>query len=187
MNARQAAGEPAQRAPPAWLVRTLRALSLLERTVCIAGFAGITGALFVDLLGRELLGRGVYGAQRFAVYCMIVAAFVGFALAVEWRAHLGIEVADKLVPARWNDAMQRIAELVSAAGCAFLGYWSWRFVADSYADQARGMGLEIVLWPVQSVLVWCFASSALRHLAYGVWPASRTPPRSEPTAEVVET
>ncbi len=160
--------------PPAWLRAGLLGLSRLEKLVCIAGFIGITAALFLDLAGRELLGRGLFGAQRFAVYCMVVVAFVGFALAVEWRAHLGIEVADKLTPAAWNPWMERLADLTSAAGCLFLGYWSWRFVAGSYKDQAMGQGLVILLWPVQSVLIWCFASSALRHLAYAVWPAARS-------------
>ena len=166
--------------PPGWVRAGLRALSRLEKAVCIAAFIGITAALFLDLAGRELLGRGIFGAQRFAVYCMVVVAFVGFALAVEWRAHLGIDVAAKLTPAAWNPQMERLADLTSAAACAFLGYWSWRFVAGSYKDQAMGQGLVILLWPVQSVLIWCFFSSTLRHLSYAVWPSLRPGEAADP-------
>ncbi len=151
----------------------LNILHRLESGVAIAGFVGITGALFLDLLGRELLGQGIFTAQRFAVYCMVVVAFLGFSLAVSWRAHLGIEVAARLTPAAWNAAMERLSDLVAAAGCLFMAYWSWRFVVGSFADQARGQGLEIVLWPIQSVLVWCFVSSALRFMAFARWPALR--------------
>lgn len=158
---------------PAPVRLALAWLGWLERAVCILGFIGITGALFADLLSRELLGRGIFGAQRFAVYCMVVVAFVAFALAIEWRAHLGIEAAERLVPRAWNAAMERVSDVVAALGCAFLGYWSWRFVAGSFADGSRGQGLEVILWPIQSVLIWCFASGTLRHLAYAVWPASR--------------
>jgi TRAP-type C4-dicarboxylate transport system permease small subunit len=170
---------------PGWLQAALQALSRLEKAVCIAGFIGITGALFLDLAGRELLGRGIFGAQRFAAYCMVVVAFVGFALAVEWRAHLGIEVADKLTPAAWNPQMERLADLTSAAACIFLAYWSWRFVLGSFRDQAVGQGIVILLWPVQSVLIWCFASSALKHLAYAAWPSLR--PGAGAAPESVET
>jgi TRAP-type C4-dicarboxylate transport system permease small subunit len=151
-----------------WLYR-------FEAAVAVLTFLCVTGALFADLMGRELFGKGIFAAQRFAVYCMIVDAFVGFALAVGWRAHLGIEIAEQLTPRSWNAAMERLADAVAAAGCLFLAYWSWRFVAGSYADQSRGQALEILLWPVQAVLVWCFCSSALRYAAYAAFPALRLP------------
>ena len=159
--------------PPPRLRAALARLQRIEAAIAIAAFALITGALFADLVGREFLGRGIFVAQRFAVYCMVVAAFLGFSLAVGWRAHLGIDAAARLTPAAWDATMERLADAASAAACVFLAYWSWRFVAGSFADQARGQGLEILVWPVQSVLVWSFASSAIRHLAFAAWPALR--------------
>ena len=44
------------------------------------------------------------------------------------------------------------------------------------------MAISIVVWPIQTVLVWMFLSSALRHLAYALWPALRPEPRSEAPA-----
>lgn len=157
--------------------RLLAGLYRLEAGVAVACFALITLALTADLGGRELLGKGLFSAQRFAVYCMVIVAMLGFSLTVGWRAHLGVEVADKLAPAAWNEAMERLSDVVAAAICLFLAYWSWRFVAGSFADQARGQALEWLLWPIQAVLVWCFASAALRHGAFAAWPALR-PPRS---------
>lgn len=144
--------------------------------MAVAAFALITAALFADLIGRELFGRGLFTAQRFAVYCMVVAAFLGFSLAIGWNAHLGIDAASRLTPRAWDPMMARLSDGVAAAGCLFLAYWSWRFVAGSFADQARGQGLEILVWPVQSVLVWAFASGALRHAAYALRPALRPGP-----------
>lgn len=160
---------------PRWAACVLGWLYRVEAAVAVVAFFCITGALFADLMGRELFGKGIFVAQRFAVYCMIVDAFFGFALAVGWRAHLGIEIAAKLTPSSWDAAMERLADAVAALGCLFLAYWSWRFVAASYADASRGQALEILLWPVQSVLVWCFCSSALRYAAYATFPALRLP------------
>lgn len=151
----------------------LKALYRLEATVAIAAFALITLALAADLAGREFFGKGLFGAQRLAVYSMVVVAMLGFSLAVGWRAHLGIEIAGKLTPRAWDAAMERIADATAALICVFLAYWAWRFVAGSFADQARGQGLDVLLWPIQSVLVWCFVSSALRHAAFACWPALR--------------
>lgn len=69
--------------------------------------------------------------------------------------------------------MSPLADLVAAGGCVFMAFWSFRFVADSYVDQSRGQALEILLWPVQSILIWCFVSSAVRYLAYAIWPRLR--------------
>lgn len=159
--------------PPRWAAVLLDRLHQVESTVAVLAFAGLTAALFADLVGREVFGKGIFTAQRFAVYCMVVVAFLGFALAVSWRAHLGIEVAERLTPSSWNVAMERTSDLAAAAGNLFLAYWSWRFVAGSFADEARGQGLEILLWPIQSVLVWCFVSCALRFAAFAAWPALR--------------
>lgn len=157
--------------------RLLDGLYRLEAGVAVAAFALLTLALAADLGGRELFGKGFFGAQRLAVYCMVVVALLGFSLAVGWRAHLQIEIADKLAPAAWDAVMERLSDAVAAAICLFLAYWSWRFVAGSFADQARGQALEWLLWPIQSVLVWCFVSAAVRHLAFAAWPALR-PPRA---------
>jgi TRAP-type C4-dicarboxylate transport system permease small subunit len=173
VTAEARAAAPPPLAPPGWAAAVLRWLYRVEATLTVLAFVGVNGALFADLIGREFFGRGIFVAQRFAVFCMVVLAFLGFALAVGWRAHLGIEVADRLTPRAWNAVMERLADAVAAAGCLFLAYWSWRFVAGSYADQARGQGLEILLWPVQSVMVWCFCSSALRYALCAVWPALR--------------
>jgi TRAP-type C4-dicarboxylate transport system permease small subunit len=164
-------GEPAS--VPKVARSVLQGLFRLEAGFAILAFALITLALAADLAGREFFNMGLFGAQRFAVYCMIVVAMLGFSLAVSWRAHLGIEVADKLAPAAWHETMERLADITAAAICLFLAYWAWRFVAGSFADQARGQGLEVLLWPIQSVLVWCFASAALRHLAFATWPGLR--------------
>jgi TRAP-type C4-dicarboxylate transport system permease small subunit len=104
---------------------------------------------------------------------MVITAFLGFSLAVGWRAHLGIDAAARLTPKAWNAVMERLADITAACGCLFMAYWSWRFVAGSFADQARGQGLEILLWPVQSVLIWSFGSSALRHALFALRPPLR--------------
>lgn len=149
-----------------WLFRA-------EAALAVAAFSIITAAVFFDLVGREVFGKGLFGAQRIAVYCMIWAAMLGFALAVAWGAHMRIGGAERLLPKAWDPAANRAADLVSCSVCLFLAWWSYEFVAVSYRQNARGMALDMLLWPVQAVIVWSFASSALRYLAYAAFPALR--------------
>jgi TRAP-type C4-dicarboxylate transport system permease small subunit len=152
-----------------------------EAAIASTAFAVITAAVFFDLVGREFFGKGLYGAQRVAVYCMVWAAMLGFALAVAWGAHLRIGGIERLVPKAWNAATDRIADLASCGACLFLAYWSYVFVAVAYEQKARGMAFDFPLWPIQAVILWCFASGALRYLLYAVFPTLR--PREAPEAE----
>ncbi len=160
-------------AAPSWARSLLRLLFRAEATVAVVALAAIVIALTLDLAGREFFGKGVFTAQRFAVYCMIVCAMLGFALAVSWGAHMRIGGLERLFSATWSHAFNRLADVVSCGACLFLAYWSARFVAVSYEQQAIGMSIEIVLWPIQSILVWSFLSSALRYAVYAAWPVLR--------------
>lgn len=153
--------------------RFLRGLFWTEAAVAVLAFLAIAAALFADVASREILHVGIFGAQRFAVYCMIVGAMLGFAIAVSYATHMRITVADGLVPERWNQAVNRLADLVSAGVCTFLGYWSFEFVQVSFEQGARGMALDVLLWPIQSVLTWVFLSAAARYVIYALYPPLR--------------
>lgn len=156
--------------------RLLGALFALEAAVAGLAFVLLAAALFADVVARELTGNGIWGAQRFAVYAMVVAAMLGFAVTTHLNRHLSIEAAQRALPASLGPLVARIGDAVSAAICLFLCYWAVRFVLVSYETQERGMALEILVWPIQAVLPWAFLSAALRHLAFAAWPALKPGP-----------
>jgi TRAP-type C4-dicarboxylate transport system permease small subunit len=156
--------------------RLLGALFLAEAGLAGAAFVLLTGMLFADVVAREFLGNGIWGAQRIAVYAMVVAAMLGFSVTTHLNRHLTIEGAAALVPKGWAPAIGRVSDALSAAICLFLAYWSFVFVAGSYVTEERGMALEMLLWPIQAVIPWAFASAALRHLAFAAWPALKPAP-----------
>jgi TRAP-type C4-dicarboxylate transport system permease small subunit len=148
----------------------LKALSLLEYVVAGAAFLAITLLLFADVMSRELLGNGIYGAQRVAVYCMAVAAFVGFALTTHLDGHFRIEGLERLLPRRFDRPLSRLANIVSCGICLFLAYWALRFVIVSFENDERGVALGFVVWPIQTAMVWMFASSGVRYAVFARWP-----------------
>jgi TRAP-type C4-dicarboxylate transport system permease small subunit len=151
-------------------------LFLAEATVGGLAFVLLTAALFADVLARELLGNGIWGAQRVSVYAMVVTAMLGFAVTTHLNRHLAIDAATRMLPASAAATIGRLGDLVSAAICLFLAYWSIRFVLASYDNEERGVALDMLVWPIQAVLPWAFASAALRHLAFAAWPDLKPPP-----------
>lgn len=159
--------------------RILKWLWYLEATVCVIAFSITALALTADVLSRELLGNGIFGAQRVAVWTTAIAGLLGFALVTAERGHLRPHFADGLLPKFLDPHIERIAEVVSAAICVFLGVYAAEFVRSSAELGERGMAIPILVWPIQLILPWMFLSSAFRHIVFAVWPPLRPAPREE--------
>ena len=94
--------------------RFLNGLYWAEAILAVTAFSGVALALTADVIGRELFGNGIYGAQKFAVYCTAVAGMTGFALVVAKGGHLRPKFFDRIVPQRYDAQANRIADLTAA-------------------------------------------------------------------------
>lgn len=159
--------------------RVLDALYAVEAWGAGLGLGLVAVALFADVVGREAVGSGIFGAQRTAVYGMIVSAFLGLALATHSGRHIRVEGFDRLVPAAAQATVVRLGHVVSMVICLFLSYWSADFVLVSLEQGERGMALDILVWPIKIVLPWAFASAGVRYFVFALFPAV------EPTPEKV--
>ena len=153
--------------------RFLNGLYWAEAIVAVTAFSGVALALTADVIGREIFGDGIYGAQKFAVYCTAVAGLTGFALVVAKGGHLRPKFFDRIVPPQYDVQANRVADLTAAAICIFLGIYAVQFVYSSYALQERGLGLNILVWPVQAIVPYVLLSSALRYILFALSPANR--------------
>ena len=156
--------------------RLVEALYLVEAWIAGLGLGLVAIALFADVVGREAVGSGIFGAQRSAVYGMIVSAFLGLTLATHKGRHIRIEGFDRLVPEAARPLVVRLGHFVSLVICLFLGYWSAEFVLVSFEQGERGMALDVLVWPFKIVLPWAFASAGIRYLVFALFPAVESGP-----------
>jgi len=159
--------------------RVLKGLRYLEAFICVAAFSIAVLALMSDVIGREVFGHGVFGAQRVAVWATAVVGLVGFALVSSDAGHLRPQFADRWLPRSAEPGLNRVADVTSALICVFLGYYAVLFVRSSFELGERGVGIPIELWPLQLILPWMFLSSAVRHLSFAVFPALKPLPKTE--------
>jgi TRAP-type C4-dicarboxylate transport system permease small subunit len=148
-------------------------LRRLEVVVCVIAFSTAALALIADVFARELLGNGIFGAQRVAVWGTAIAGLVGFALVTSEAGHLRPRFADKWLPRALDPYMDRIGDAVSALICIGLGVYAFDFVLNSHRLGERGMAIPIKVWPIQIILPWMFFSSAARHLIFVAHPQLR--------------
>lgn len=153
--------------------RTLERVYGAEIFVACAAFILVAGALISDIVARELFGNGIFGAQKFAVFCTAVAGLLGFAVVVHSGGHLRVQAVDRLFPPAWHPTMARLGDIVSSGICLFFGIYAVEFVESSIRLGETDMVLEIPVWPIQLAVPYLFLVSAVRYALYAAFPAIR--------------
>ena len=95
--------------------RILKGLRYLEALICVGAFSIVVIALMSDVIGREVFGHGVFGAQRIAVWAAAVVGLVGFALVTSDAGHLRPQFADHWLPRSAEPLLDRVADVTKVA------------------------------------------------------------------------
>lgn len=172
MDITQNTSTPAK-APPKIVGGIYKLISKIEVVVCYTTFTIGTVALALDIIGREFFSKGIFGAQRLAVYCIAIAGVMGFSYVVSHGGHLRPSILDKLVPARFDRMAGRVADIISATLCVLLAYGAFLLVRTTHLHGEQDMSLSVPIWPIQSVLIVAFLFAAMKYLAYAFYPAMR--------------
>ena len=115
--------------------RVLGLIDLAESVAATAAYAIVAALLIGDVVGREVLGTGIFGAQKMAVYAAVVAGFLGLALATSANAHLRPTFLDHVLKG------PRVDRLGDAAACLFQGH---QRIVDQRTVAAAGIGAAAV-------------------------------------------
>lgn len=148
----------------------LTILYRVEATVTAIAYLAATVSLLADVVGREFLQQGVWGAPRFSVYAAIIAGFLGMSLAASDDSQIRPQIFDALIAAKFDPFFNRLADFISALMYGGLTILAGQFVASSYQNLDVAPVLEWPLWPIQLVLPYAFASVMVRYGCYFIFP-----------------
>jgi len=156
-----------------------------ECAIAVSALALIALLLIGDTFGRELLyplvtlmgidigPTGIVGAQKMAVFALVIATYAGIGIATASAAHLVPQVAFGVVPAKWGGTLDRVADGLSGLLLLAAAWYGAQFVAGSYATGMRASMLQWPVWPFQLAIPLGFVSAAVRYFCYARWPALR--------------
>lgn len=153
----------------------LRILRGLESLVATAAYAGVAALLIYDVIGREIFGTSFLGADQLAVYGAIIAGFLGLSLATSDNAHLRPGFMD-FVFRKHEAAIVRIGDLVSCIFFLVAAFVAWSFVDVSMAAKDRAPVFYFVVWPLQLIIPYAFASCAIKHGIFALRPELKPRP-----------
>ena len=66
------------------------------------------------------------------IFLLIASTFMAAAYTQEGRAHVGIEVLDSLLSARWNRWRHLVGDVLSAVFCGFIAFYAWRYFSEAW-------------------------------------------------------
>ncbi len=151
----------------------LRVLFLCMGAVATFFYAALALLLLADVVGRELFGQGIFGAQRVAVFFTIVAGNFGLALAAAAGSHIRPRVADHWIPAHFGPVMDRIADVITACVLLAVAYFAIQLVQESRDFETVSPTIDWQIWPVQAVIPFGYGIAALHYLIFAIYPALR--------------
>ncbi|WP_169569242.1 TRAP transporter small permease [Sneathiella limimaris] len=145
----------------------------LEAWIATFAYGAATLSLVIDITGRELIGSGVWGAPRFAVYAAISAGFLGMSLSSASGEQIRPQLLDKVVSVRFSWAVDRMSDFVAALLYGALGVLAISFVQSTYLNGETAAVLEWPLWPIQLVLPYSFFALTLRYVIFACYPSDK--------------
>ena len=147
--------------------RLLRALNTVESAAAALAYVLVAALLIGDVIGREILGKGIFGASKMAVFAAIASGFIGLSLATAANAHIRPAFMDWVLP---RALAERIGDTF---GCVFFlaaTVFAVMFVMQSYEYKEKAAVLYWQLWPIQLVIPYAFLSTAVKHGIFAGWP-----------------
>jgi C4-dicarboxylate transporter DctQ subunit len=159
----------------------LRVLFLFMGATATIFYAALAILLLADVLGREFFDRGIFGAQRVAVYCTIVAGNFGLALAAAAGAHIRPRIADNWVPKAWSAPLDRFADVITGTVFLIVSFFATKLVQESFDFETVSPVIDWEIWPIQAVIPLGYVLAAVHYYVFAAYPALR--PRQEQVGE----
>lgn len=141
--------------------RWINRLELLLAGLCLCAAAT---ALCADVFARHVFNDGIYGVQKFAVYCCAVSGALGISIVIQNGGHLRITAIDTLIPPHLMPWIRRFGDFISACLFLALGYFAIVFVGNTFRFGETDTILGIRIWTVQIALPIAFLLSATKFL-----------------------
>ncbi len=123
---------------------------------------------FVDVTGRKLFTRPVYGAYEITEFLMGMLIFCALPLVTAREGHVSIDVLDHLVSAGFARWQRVLVNAISTAALAFVAWRLWVLSASHMRTHEVTMTLHIPHGPFSRVFAVMSALAAVACLVI-VW------------------
>ena len=122
-----------------WMDKNLE-LVLMGFCLCV-----ILIVILVDVIGRELFGRGLIFAQELARYCELYIAFLGISLGVSTNTHIKVDILQTFFP-KFQFPLQVTGDALFFVFAVFMAYSGCDKLAAVLASGAKSAVLQVPMF-----------------------------------------
>ena len=137
--------------------------AVLERWVIVVLLLGMIGLAFTQVILRNFFDTGIEWADVTVRHLVLWVGLIGASIAAKEKRHLNIDIASRLIPAKWYHLVEALLCLVTAAVSLLLFWASYRFVQFLY-EWGTGMLEGKTALLAGLILPLAFAGVALRFI-----------------------
>ncbi len=119
---------------------------------------------FVDVAGRKLFVKPLYGGYEITEMLMGMLIFCALPLITAREGHVTIDVFDRIVPERWRRWQQVIVTAISTVALAYIAWRLWALSFEHVKNREVTMTLHIPHGPFARLFATMSALSALASL-----------------------
>ena len=138
------------------LTRVFQAAAIAASAVAIAALAALASVTVLDVAGRYLFNKPLFGAIEMSEFLMAILSFGGLALAELRNSHITV---DFFLGALLQRARAWLEAAGAVLGIVFWGFVSWRATVHAHRIWEAGevsANLTIPTWPFYlAVTVGC--------------------------------
>ena len=138
------------------LARVFHAAAVAASAVAIAALAALASVTVLDVAGRYLFNKPLFGAIEMSEFLMAILSFGGLALAELRNSHITVDFFLGALPQRARAWLEAAGAVL---GIVFWGFVSWRATVHAHRIWEAGevsANLTIPTWPFYlAVTVGC--------------------------------
>lgn len=128
----------------------------------------IVTVMFAQVFFRYVLNNSLSWSEEIVRFLFIWLTFLGAALNIRDRWHIGVDFFVNLLPKRWRRGIFLFDSIVLLLFLLFLsiGGWVWVYYAKGASSSALGLPLHLILYgalPVTSLLGCYYAIRNIRN------------------------
>lgn len=105
-----------------------RSMAILSAMLIVVA----TMALVYEVITRYFLTIATDWVIEFCIYLLIAATFLSAAYTQSERGHVGIEVLEEVMSAKWNRVRLLLGDILSVAVIAFIANNAWHYSWEAY-------------------------------------------------------
>lgn len=170
---------------PRSVSKLLTAWHTIECWVAVICFAFIASILVIDVVYRELLSPllvflglsngsgGIFGAQKLAIFALVVGAFAGIGIATATGSHLIPRIGFKWFPRRYSELIDRASDIFTGMVMLACAWYGLQFALVSKEFGVIAPVINTSPWVVQLAIALGFLSAGLRYFIFAKWPSTR--------------